>query len=135
MSGVPDYPKPCGMLAGKAVLVTAAAGTGIGFATARRCVEEGATLMISDSHERRLSEALHKLEEITGHRPASRLCDVTRESDVQALCAAAIRELGRIDVLVNNAGLGGTAALVDMSDDEWQRVLDVSLTGTFRMTR
>src|SRR5262245_38448971 len=135
MQSAPEYPKPCGMLAGKSVLVTAAAGTGIGFATARRCVEEGATLVISDSHERRLGEAVERLAELSGRRPASRVCDVTRENDVQELCAAAIRELGRIDVLVNNAGLGGTAALVDMTDDEWQKVLDVTLTGTFRMTR
>jgi len=135
MSGAPDYPKPCGMLAGKTVLITAAAGTGIGFATARRCAEEGATVMISDSHERRLGGAVEELERISGRRAASLRCDVTREDDVQELCGAAIRELGRIDVLVNNAGLGGTAAIVDMPDDEWQKVLDVTLTGTFRMTR
>src|ERR1700677_319178 len=53
-----------GLLAGKTVLVTAAAGTGIGFATARRCVEEGARVAISDRHERRLGEAAEALAEI-----------------------------------------------------------------------
>jgi 3-oxoacyl-[acyl-carrier protein] reductase len=48
---------------------------------------------------------------------------------------AAVAEAGRIDVLINNAGLGGTASIVEMSDAEWARVLDVTLTGTFRMTR
>ena len=66
MSNSPDYPKPHGLLTGKTVLVTAAAGTGIGFATARRCVEEGATVMISDIHERRLGEAADKLEQLPG---------------------------------------------------------------------
>jgi 3-oxoacyl-[acyl-carrier protein] reductase len=54
---------------------------------------------------------------------------------VQRLVAAAISELGRIDVLINNAGLGGTANLVDMSDEQWNAVIGVTLTGTFRMTR
>ena len=135
MSPAPDYPKPHDLLAGKTVLVTAAAGTGIGFAAARRCVEEGATIMLSDIHERRLGEAVDKLEQLTGRRPPSQLCNVTREDEVATLIDAALRELGQIDVLVNNAGLGGTASVVDMTDEEWHKVLDVTLTGTFRMTR
>jgi 3-oxoacyl-[acyl-carrier protein] reductase len=54
---------------------------------------------------------------------------------VRALVSAALGTLGRIDVLVNNAGLGGSAAIVDMTDDQWSKVLDVSLTSVFRMTR
>jgi 3-oxoacyl-[acyl-carrier protein] reductase len=135
MNPPPDYPTPHGLLNGKTVLVTAAAGTGIGFAAARRCVEEGASVMVSDIHERRLGEAVDKLEQLTGQRPPSRLCNVTREDEVTALIDAAQYELGQIDVLVNNAGLGGTAALVEMTDEEWHKVLDVTLTGTFRMTR
>ncbi len=132
---VPAYPPGRDVLAGKTVLVTAAAGTGIGFATARRCAEEGATVMISDLHERRLLESAAELEKLTGVRPASQLCDVTREEEVRALVKAAVSALGRIDVLVNNAGLGGFAKVVEMTDEQWSRVLDVTLTGTFRMTR
>jgi 3-oxoacyl-[acyl-carrier protein] reductase len=117
------------LLEGKTVLITAAAGTGIGFATARRCLEEGARVMISDLHERRLGEAAKELG-VPGVR-----CDVAVEADVQALWAAAVAELGGVDVLINNAGLGGTANVVDMRDEDWQRVLDVTLTGTMRMTR
>jgi 3-oxoacyl-[acyl-carrier protein] reductase len=135
MTTPPAYPKPCGILSGKTVLVTAAAGTGIGFATARRAVEEGAAVMISDIHERRLGEAVETLARESGKRPPSRLCNVTQETDVQALVDAAIAELGRIDVLVNNAGLGGTSSIADMRDEDWHKVLDVTLTGTFRMTR
>jgi 3-oxoacyl-[acyl-carrier protein] reductase len=62
-------------------------------------------------------------------------CDVTSEDQVQALFAAAVERHGRIDVVVNNAGLGGTADLVDMTDEQWHRVVDVTLTGTFRCTR
>ncbi len=132
---LPPYPEAHGLLAGKTVLVTAAAGAGIGFATAKRCAEEGARVMISDIHERRLGEAAEKLALVSGSKPPTRLCNVTREDEVRALVEAAIAELGHVDVLVNNAGLGGTANVVDMSDDEWASVLDVTLTGAFRMMR
>jgi 3-oxoacyl-[acyl-carrier protein] reductase len=131
----PEYPSGHQLLAGRTVVVTAAAGTGIGFATARRCVEEGAVVAISDVHERRLGEAADRLAEISGTRPLTVLCNVTDESQVQRLFDQAITELGHIDVLVNNAGLGGTANVVDMTDDQWNVVLDVTLTGTFRCTR
>lgn len=135
MNAPPQYPQAHNLLAGKKVLVTAAAGTGIGFATAKRCAEEGARVMISDRHERRLGEAAAALEDATGTRPPTFPCDVTSQGEVDALIEAATRQLGPIDVLVNNAGLGGTANVVEMSDGEWARVLDVTLTGTFRMMR
>jgi 3-oxoacyl-[acyl-carrier protein] reductase len=62
-------------------------------------------------------------------------CDVTDEEQVEGLIAGAVRRFGRIDVLVNNAGLGGTSSVLDMTDEQWLRVLDVTLTGTFRCTR
>jgi len=133
---VPDYTDGHGLLAGKSVVVTAAAGTGIGFATARRCAEEGAMVVLSDHHERRLGEAADALAaEVGVERPATFVCDVTREDQVQALIDRAAEATGGIDVLVNNAGLGGTVDLVDMTDDQWSVVLDVTLTGTFRCTR
>jgi 3-oxoacyl-[acyl-carrier protein] reductase len=115
--------------------VTAAAGTGIGFATAKRCAEEGGRLAISDKHERRLTEAADAIADATGERPLAIPCDVTVESDVQRLFADSIAALGHLDVVVNNAGLGGTAELVDMTDEQWSMVLDVTLNGTFRCTR
>ena len=131
----PPYPTPHALLEGKNVLVTAAAGTGIGFATAKRCAEEGATVVLSDQHERRLGEAAEQLEEIAGARPATAVCNVTDQRQVDAMFEAAIAATGGLDVVVNNAGLGGTANLVDMTDEEWSRVLDVTLNGTFRATR
>ena len=125
----PDYVPPHGLLAGRTVVVTAAAGTGIGFATAKRCVEEGAQVVISDWHERRLAEAAAELG-VPGI-----VCDVTDEAQVQALFAGALDALGTLDVLINNAGLGGTADVVSMTDEQWSRVIDVTLTGTFRCTR
>jgi 3-oxoacyl-[acyl-carrier protein] reductase len=127
------------LLEGKVVIVTAAAGTGIGFATAKRCIEEGATVVVSDAHERRLAESAEELDALATSLGAGGVmgvpCDVTVESDVQRLYATTIDRHGAFDVAVHNAGLGGTVPLVDMSDEQWLRVLDVTLNGTFRCTR
>ncbi|MCP5043095.1 MAG: SDR family oxidoreductase [bacterium] len=131
----PPYVEGHGLLAGKTVLVTAAAGKGIGFAAAKKCLEEGAKVMISDIHERRLTEAAEALEKECGSKVPLQICNVSQEDDVQALLKAAISEFGHLDVLINNAGLGGTANVVDMTDEQWHKVLDITLTGTFRMTR
>lgn len=131
----PPYPSGHNLLAGKTVLVTAAAGTGIGFATAKRCIEEGARVMVSDIHERRLGEAAAALGEIAGDAVPSVLCNVTQQAEVDAMFAAAVDALGHVDVMVNNAGLGGDVPLVDMTDEQWHAVLDVTLNGTMRTTR
>ena len=132
---VPEYPPAHDLLRDRVVVVTAAAGTGIGSATARRCLEEGAQVVVSDWHEKRLRATAAALAETTGTEPTAVVADVTDEAAVQRLVEAAVAEHGRIDVLVNNAGLGGTAALEEMTDEAWSRVLDVTLTGTFRCTR
>lgn len=124
-----------GLLKDRIVLVTAAAGTGIGASTARRCLEEGATVVISDAHARRLDETADALAAQFGTRPVTAVCDVTNQEQVDAMFATAIAAHGHIDVLVNNAGLGGTSDLVDMTDAAWNKVLDVTLTGTMRCTR
>jgi 3-oxoacyl-[acyl-carrier protein] reductase len=134
---IPEYVAGHQLLAGKSVLITAAAGAGIGFAAAKRALEEGCrALMISDIHPKRLEEAVatlrrdHGVEHVWGQ-----LCNVAVESEVQALVAAAEAQLGGIDVLINNAGLGTSKLLVDMPDEEWHKVMDITLTGTFRMIR
>lgn len=132
---IPAYPEPRGLLKGKTVVVTAAAGTGIGFSAAKRAAEEGATVLISDFHERRLGEAADRIAEAVGVRPATFVCDVTVQDQVEALHGAAIAELGHVDVLINNAGLGGEASVVEMTDEQWSRVLDVTLNSVFRMSR
>jgi 3-oxoacyl-[acyl-carrier protein] reductase len=131
----PPYPTGHGLLAGRTVLVTAAAGTGIGFATAKRCAEEGAVVAISDKHERRLAQSAEQLSTVTDRPVTAVPCDVTQQDDVQRLFDTVIGELGHIDVLINNAGLGGTADIVDMTDEQWSAIIDVTLTGTFRCLR
>ncbi len=133
----PAPPGGHGLLEGKIVVVTAAAGTGIGSATARRCLEEGASVVVSDAHERRLDETAGQLAAEAGHagRVHALACDVRDEAQVGALYDGAVARFGRIDVAVHNAGLGGTVPLVDMTDEQWATVLDITLTGTFRCTR
>ena len=123
-----------GLLRGKVVVVTAAAGTGIGSATARRALLEGAEVMISDHHERRLGETREALSALGLGRVESVVCDVTSSAQVDAMIASTTARLGRLDVLVNNAGLGGQTPVVDMTDEEWDRVLNVTLTSVMRAT-
>src|ERR1700753_356360 len=124
-----------GLLTGKVVIVTAAAGTGIGSATARRALLDGAELGVSAHHERRLGETAQELSALGLGRVEHVPCDVTSSAQVDALIASAHARMGRIDVLVNNAGLGGQTPVADMTDEEWDRVLDVTLTSVFRATR
>jgi 3-oxoacyl-[acyl-carrier protein] reductase len=132
---VPEYPKGRDLLAGKVVAVTAAAGTGIGSAVARRCLEEGARVVLSDAHERRLGETREELAAAHGDRVRALPCDVTDPDAVDALVAGTAEAFGRLDVMVNNAGLGGTASVLEMTDQDWSRVVDITLNGTFRCTR
>ena len=131
----PAYVPGHGLLKGRTAVITAAAGAGIGGATARRFLEEGARVLISDAHARRLKEYEGELAAEFEGAVDSLPCDVTDESQVRALFGTAVEAHGRLDIVVNNAGLGGTSALVDMTDEQWSRVLDVTLGGTFRCVR
>ncbi|GAA3558073.1 MULTISPECIES: SDR family oxidoreductase [Streptomyces] len=131
----PTYVPGHGLLRGRTAVITAAAGAGIGGATARRFLEEGARVLISDAHARRLKEHEAELAREFEGAVSSAVCDVTDETQVRALFDTAVREHGRLDVVVNNAGLGGTSPLADMTDEQWTKVLDVTLNGTFRCTR
>lgn len=135
-STAPEYVGGHDLLAGKVVVVTAAAGAGIGAAVARRSLEEGAkAVVISDTHERRLVESRdHLADEFGVDRVASAVCDVTDEAAVQALLDVA-EPFGGVDVMINNAGLGGTVSILEMTDEQWSLVLDITLTGTMRCIR
>tara|TARA_B100000700_G_C14900560_1_gene787160 strand:- start:570 stop:1214 length:645 start_codon:yes stop_codon:yes gene_type:complete len=90
--------------------------------------------MLSDWHERRLHESVEQLRQI-GFDVSGAVCDVTKEDDVQTLVKSAEDKFGSIDIIVNNAGLGGQSDLVEMEDEQWFSVLDVTLNGTMRCTR
>lgn len=133
----PHYVEGHGLIKDKSVLITAAAGAGIGFSAATRAVEEGArAIVLSDIHEGRLQASVDKLKEETGLKAVyGQVGNVAVEEDVQALIGFAEDKLGGVDILINNAGLGTSKLLIDMDDAEWHKVIDVTLNGTMRMTR
>lgn len=133
----PEYVQGNGLIKGKSVLITAAAGAGIGGSAAKRAIEEGCrALVISDVHEGRLQKSVDELRELTGKENVwGKLCNVTDEQEVQDLIAFAEDKLDGTDILINNAGLGTSKLLVDMDDAEWDKVIQVTLYGTMRMTR
>ncbi len=131
----PIEPPGTGLLAGRNAVITAAAGSGIGGSLARRVMLEGGNLVISDAHERRLGETADALEAEFGRRPGTIPCNVTDESAVQNLVNGSLEHLGSIDAWFNNAGLGGNGLITELADEDWSRVIDVTLTGTFRCLR
>ncbi|MEU6673303.1 SDR family oxidoreductase [Streptomyces sp. NPDC046853] len=132
----PAYVRGHDLLAGRTAVITAAAGAGIGGATARRFLEEGARIVIGDAHPRRTKETVEALAgEFGADRVDGTPCDVTDEAHVQGLYDLAEQRHGGLDIVVNNAGLGGTAELTEMTDEQWDKVIDVTLNGTFRSTR
>jgi 3-oxoacyl-[acyl-carrier protein] reductase len=133
----PQYVPGHGLIKGKSVLITAAAGAGIGFSAATRAAEEGArAIVLSDIHAGRLAAAVEKLKAESGLAAVyGKVGNVAVEADVRALVDYAEQVLGGVDVLINNAGLGTSKLLIEMEDDEWHRVIDVTLNGTMRMTR
>lgn len=133
---VPAYVAGHGLLTGRRVVVTAAAGAGIGAAAARRCLEEGAALVVlGDTHAGRLESSAAELgAEFGAERVRWAVCDVTVEEQIEALLDVA-EDAGGVDVMINNAGLGGTVSILEMADEQWSKVLDVTLNGTFRSVR
>ena len=137
MSLNPQYVAGHGLLKGRSVLITAAAGAGIGFSAARRCAEEGCrALMISDIHPRRLEEAVARLKEETGLAEIyGQLCNVTNEEEVQALVAAAEHQLGGVDVLINNAGLAlGVDPVPKALLEDWETMIATNVAGLATVT-
>ena len=119
---------------GKVAVVTGGA-TGIGRAIAMRLAQEGATVYVGDVHQRFSQPTEDALREVS---PGSRViqCDVSKADEVQALMGQVMADHGRIDVLVNNAGIPGTLAPVDELEDEaWDRVIAVNLRGVFLCTK
>jgi 3-oxoacyl-[acyl-carrier protein] reductase len=121
------------LLHGKVAIVTGGS-RGIGRAVAATLLGDGASVVITGTDEARLDDARDALS-ASGPSIADRLmiarADVRRDADVNALMTAASRRFGGIDILINNAGVGGFAEVAAMTPDEWHRVIDTNLTGVF----
>ncbi len=117
-------------LHGKVAVVTGG-GTGIGRQMATALAELGAQLVLCARKPERCEEAAAQLERALGVRALGLRCDVTDPDEVAAMIERARSELGRVDVLVNNAGTTWGASPEDMPLEGWQKVVDVNLTGAF----
>ncbi|MBV2182806.1 MAG: SDR family oxidoreductase [Castellaniella sp.] len=115
----------------KVALITAASGAGIGSAIARQLAEDGYDVVITDAHERRCREFAEQLSKEHGRPFMAVPLDVSDAQAVEQCVAKVVAEKGRIDALVNNAGWSTIASVVDLALKDWQRCLDIDLTGTF----
>lgn len=115
----------------KVALITAASGAGIGSAIARQLAEDGYDVVITDAHERRCRQFAEQLSKDHGRPFMAVPLDVSDPQAVEQCVARVVAEKGGIDALVNNAGWSTIASVVDLALKDWQRCLDIDLTGTF----
>ena len=131
----PKYPEGRNLFQDKNILITAAAGSGIGFSTAKRFLEEGANIFISDIHQGRLDEAIDNLRNINLGKVNGCLCNVTNDEEIDSMFTEAIACYSNLNGVINNAGLGGESVLEDMTNDAWDLVMDVTLNGAMKIMR
>ncbi|MGE0826512.1 MAG: SDR family NAD(P)-dependent oxidoreductase [Candidatus Binatia bacterium] len=121
-------------LKGKVALITGA-GSGLGKATAELFAQEGAKVIVADISERRAEEVAAKINGTSRRKKALALRgDVAKKDEIEGLVAAARKRFGAISVLVNNAGIGQIKNFLEISPDEWQRMIDIHVKGTFLCT-
>ena len=117
-------------LSGKTALITGASG-GIGGAIARALHKQGATVTLSGTR----TDALEQLKSSLGERAHAIAAKMDDPADIDRLAKQAEAAMGKLDILVNNAGITRDNISMRMKDEEWEKVLQVNLTGTFRLTR
>ncbi len=111
-------------LKGKAAIITGGA-RGIGLACATRFVEEGARVVIADILDNAGREIAKRLGALYVH------CDVSKSADVKSTVAEVVKQLGCIDILVNNAGISINGDFLDITEEDYDRVIDINLKGSF----
>jgi NAD(P)-dependent dehydrogenase (short-subunit alcohol dehydrogenase family) len=121
-------------LKGRVALITGAAGAGIGGATARRLSAGGAAIAVVDVHERRTQETTDALT-AAGVTALAVPLDITDRDAVDKAIVAITRELGPVDILVNNAAVNTLSTVVEMNPEDWDRGIDVDLTAPWYMIR
>lgn len=133
MAGQPDDPKNLASFAGRVVLVTGGGGD-LGVAIGRRLGDAGATVVLADVDGAKAEAAAGRLANC-GPGALGIVMDVADEASVTAAFAEVARRYGRLDVLVNNAGIAARKASIELAVEDWARVLAVNLTGTFLCSR
>lgn len=118
-----------GRVQGKVAIITGAA-SGLGAASARRLAEEGAMIMLTD-REAGAGEAVAETIVTIGGKAAFMAHDVTSEADWEAVVAGALKAFGRVDILVNSAGVGGGSPLMEMTLEAWRALMAINLDGVF----
>lgn len=116
-------------LKNKTVIVTGAA-QGLGYACALRFLQDGANVVMADVNAEKLAESVQDLIEFDG-AVSSMVCDVTKRENLQALVGLAVSNYGNLDVMINNAGIAKVQDFLEISDDEYDAVMDVNLRGAF----
>ena len=121
-------------LTGRVALVTGG-NKGLGKAMARGFAKAGADVLIASRHEAELKTALDEILAGTGRSGAYCVTDVSVRDEVKKLAAFALEKMGRVDILVNNAGMNAPQAIDAITDDTWDRVLEVNLSSVMALTR
>ena len=117
------------------VVVVTGAARGIGAATAARFAEEGASVAVLDLDQEQAQASADALALTDGAKAVAVACDVSDSASVQSAVGSVVEQLGKVDVLVNNAGVIRDNLLFKMSDDDWDTVINVHLRGAFLMSR
>jgi len=117
------------------VAIVTGAASGIGLATAKRLASEGARIVIADINQASIDQAVPQVQQAGAPEVLGSKCDVSKEDEVTATVQAALAKFGRLDVVVNNAGLMQFKPLEQLTGDDWNRLLSVDLLGAFYFTK
>lgn len=109
------------------ISIVTGASSGIGLAIAKLFLQEGATAVLSDINE---SDGV-KLAQSLGDKASFAKCDVSKSAEVHQLVTTTLEKYGKLDIMVNNAGIGTLGGILDCTDDDWAKVIGVNLSGVF----
>ena len=121
-------------LGGKTALVTGGS-KGLGKAMARGLAEAGADIVISSRHEEELKPALEEILKDTGRKGCYFVADMSKRGEVKKLAERALERMGRVDILINNAGTNEPQAIDEITDESWDRVMEINLSSIMALTR